>query len=496
MLAAILLIHSVAVPGTNLQVSLRTQVGREYDAGAIRSDVRTLWSLGQFHDIRVETRNSGQGADVVFHVTPEPQYALRDIRLKPNTFGIQLTMPPGTMLTRPRAHELAIAAQHQLSDKGYAKAKVTWNFTPAGAGRYDLLLNVVPGESLRVKATGETWLHPPKVYTAAAIENYSARLQAHYIALGYYDARVTTTVEREGIADGRKKPAKEVGVNFAVTRGDFHRALDMKSMCTCLFDQRRESETRGVLDFSARLDESGVPSADTGKPYTVGRISFLGHPHFSDTLIRRHFLLDEGVPLDYLVLRRSVARLNRANLFENIDERAVHILTDARSGTADIVINLTERRHGAWNFSGPLPLTASIGARLPAWGRGLLELSTYSVSFNLVAYSTILKLTQARRFLPILSVERAFLPGAGWLSGFAIAPQIPWKYQVMNYGFTQFEQRVGPPLAGSRGPDLTVAFQRPSGEATLLCEAPKPRFFVVRTGAGFALHAVRTLASF
>jgi len=174
----------------------------------------------------------------------------------------------------------------------------------------------------------------------------------------------------------------------------------------------------------------------------------------------------------------------------------VRILTDARTGTADIVVQLTERKHGYWNFGGPLPLTASIGARLPAWGRGLLELSTYTVSFNLLAYSSILKLTTARRFLPVLSLERSFLPGAGFLSGFSIAPQIPWKYSLMNYGFTQFEQRVGPPLAGARGPDLIIAFERPGGETALVCEAPKPRFHVARTGAGIALHTARTLASF
>jgi hypothetical protein len=104
-----------------------------------------------------------------------------------------------------------------------------------------------------------------------------------------------------------------------------------------------------------------------------------------------------------MLLRRSVARLNAAGLFDPIDEHGVHILTDARTGIADIVIQLREAKHGRWNFSGPLPLSASIGMRLPAWGRGVLELSTYSVSFNLLAYSTILKLTTARRFFPVLS---------------------------------------------------------------------------------------------
>jgi hypothetical protein len=471
-----------------LEVNLATQVGRPYDAATIDRDVKTLWSLGKFHDIRVETVNSDDGADVVFRVTPEPQYPLRDIRLKPNTFGIQMTMPPGTVLNQARAQELAIAAQRQLNERGYSKAKITWAFSPASAGRYDLLLNVVPGQSLRLKATGEISLHPkPKVYSASAIDNYTARLQSHYIAQGYYDSKVTTSEEIRG---------KDAIVNFSVDRGELHKPIDMKAMCSCLFDQRREAERKGILDFNARLDESGVPQVDLGKPYTVGRITFTGNKHYSDTLVRRHFLLDEGVPLDNMLLRRSVARLNASNLFEPVDEHGVHIITDARTGSADIVITLTERKHNFWNFAGPLPLTASIGARLPAWGRGVLELSTYSVSFNLLAFSSILKLTQARRFLPILSLERSFMPGVGFLSGFSYSPQLPWKYSAMNYGFTQFEQRIGPKLAGIRGPDLVVSFQRPSGEAALLCEAPKPRYHALRTGAMIGLHVVRTLSQF
>ena len=488
MLAAILLIHSVSVPGTTLEVNLATQVGQPYDAATIDRDVKTLWTLGKFHDISVETVNSEEGADVVFHVTREPQYTIRDIRLKPNTFGVQISIPPGTMLTAVQAQQVANSAKKQLNEKGYSTAKITWAFTPVGGGRHDLILNVVPGESPKLKLTGETFLHPrPKAYSAEALDQYSARLQSHYIAQGYYDARVTTNEEIKG---------KEAHVNFVVNRGDLYKPIDMKTVCGCLFDQRREAEKKGILDFNVRMDESLEPQVDLGKPYMVGRISFFGHKRYSDSLIRSHFLLDEGVPLDNMLLRRSVARLNASNLFEPVDEHGVHIITDAKTGTADIVVNLVERKRNYWNFAGPLPLTASLGARLPAWGKGVLELSTYSVSFNLLAFSTILKLTTARRFLPVLSLERSFMPGAGLLSGFAYSPQIPWKYSVMNYGFTQVEQRLTPKLAGARGPDIVIAFQRPKGEAGLLCEAPQPRFRVLRVGATIGLHAVRTLSSF
>ena len=54
--AAALIIHSVAVPGTQLDVKLATQVGQPYDAATVEKDVRYLWSLGRFDDV------SGRGA--------------------------------------------------------------------------------------------------------------------------------------------------------------------------------------------------------------------------------------------------------------------------------------------------------------------------------------------------------------------------------------------------------------------------------------------------
>jgi hypothetical protein len=199
--------------------------------------------------------------------------------------------------------------------------------------------------------------------------------------------------------------------------------------------------------------------------------------------------LDEGVLLDSWLLRQSVVRLNRSGMFEPVDERHVHIATNERTGVADITVSLTERKRGAWSFSGPLPVSASISTRLPRW-------STYVLSFNALAYSTILKLASNRRFLPVLAMERPFTPGGGWLSGFAFAPQLGPQWMALHYAGAQLEGRLGPWLAGTRVPDLTVSMQRPAGEAAgILCEAPQPRLRVVRTGAGVALGLVRTLTN-
>ena len=68
MLATLLLIHSVTLPGAVSGVDLATQVGRPYDSAAVAKDVRTLWNSGRFQDIRVETIERPESADIIFHI--------------------------------------------------------------------------------------------------------------------------------------------------------------------------------------------------------------------------------------------------------------------------------------------------------------------------------------------------------------------------------------------------------------------------------------------
>jgi hypothetical protein len=517
------LVRSVSVPGTNLQVNLATQVGAPYDADAIARDVRYLWSLGRFEDIRVETVEREEGIDVRFVVVIEPRYSLHEIRIEPNTFGVELSLPEGTLLTRRQALELALQAQRQLNERGYRKAKVTYAMAPAGRGQYDLKLTVETGiathikdvqligpcitSSLKPAPAPEPPCSPAKGLsqplrairrsnTPEALDDALARLRSVYIQKGYFDAVLK--------AGESPLTGKDISLRIEVEAG---LQQTPPGACTALFAERRETERQGILDFPVTLAVPAmIVKAAPGKAYTVGRINFIGHPHYTDAAVRRSFLLDEGVPLDQYLLRKSIARLNRTNLFQPIDERQVSVRTNQETGVADVTVHLMERKRGEWSLGGPVgpmslagPLRGSISSRLPPWGRGLLELSTYTLSLNVFAFSRsflpILSVASNKRLFGVVALERPFMPGAGWLSGFAIAPQIRSKASVLSYASTQIHQRLQPLTAGDRGlvPEIQVAVNRPAGDAILFCEPPKPRFGALRTSTGFALHLLGAL---
>ncbi len=169
-----------------------------------------------------------------------------------------------------------------------------------------------------------------------------------------------------------------------------------------------------------------------------------------------------------------------------------------------------ERKRGSWNLSGPVgpasvagPLEASIRTRLPAWGSGLLEASTYTVSLTMFAFVhsflPVLGLPNIP-FIPIAALNRPYTPGEGWKSGFMIVPQLGWQYMVLGYGVSQLQHRLLPVLQGDRGlePELPVTVDTPNSRTTMFCEPPPPRYCAgaERPGDGPAFYRIdgRTLA--
>ena len=361
-------------------------------------------------------------------------------------------------------------------------------------------------------------------YEARAVEADLVRLRSFYFSHAYFDARVrvgdvtldgrdaTLTlnvqsgskyavrrVEIEGIKGGPGDPATDSSGEFPVD-----------ALCRCLLDARRIAESRGYLDFAVELevspvDPSGPTNSETtwvdvtarvrtGSPYVVARIDFSGHHRINESTLRRAMALQERSLFDVGKLRGSLARLNRYGLFEPLEVQDVEVVRNSDTLTADLTIPVRERPGRRWSLSGPLGLTAfgslqaSISARLPAWGRGVLEASTYYLTFNLMGFANpLLPLLPLRaRSSPsaLLVLERPSLPGQALLSGFAISPQLSTRSMLASYGLTHLK-RAGEAALIGEPPDasdllIPISGLRPrrvgggSEEAKLLICNPPP----------------------
>src|ERR1700722_20032655 len=372
-----LVVKSVRVLGTKSAVELKTQVGQMFDSSTIQSDVHRLWSTGRFDDIRVETAPESEGTAVTFHVVEMPQLVLHTLHVEPSTFGLQMSLPEGTPMSRLRAHQIANQAQQDLRSDGFRTATVDYDLVPYIGNKVDLHLNIDAGERIRVKKVefvGDTefdskdlqgalrslkirrvtppipgvwngWrLYPG--YNPEGVEGDLALLRSYYISRGFFDAMVK--LKNVQVADRTAHvsiqvqagqmyhvPAWQVSGNGVMPKGvhPLNSLMRYQNFCSTLFVARRAAEHEGILDFNVNMQVQATPAStkeapeanvvatiERGTPFHVGRMEFIGNRHFSEAAIRGNFLLDEGDLLDEHLLRQSMARLNEANFFAPINE--------------------------------------------------------------------------------------------------------------------------------------------------------------------------------
>jgi hypothetical protein len=260
----------------------------------------------------------------------------------------------------------------------------------------------------------------------------------------------------------------------------------MDELCACLLDLRRSAEAQGRLDFTAEVESAGTGGPldltariSVGSAHAVGRINFTGHSGINDSTLRRAMTIYERDLLDVGQLRRSLARINDIGVFEPLTLADIRVARQDDGVTADLTIPLRARKRRWWSVSGPvLPgigtLRASLSSRLPPWGRGVFEATTYFVSLNVAGFAT-----------PFLALQRPVMPGQELLSGFAVSPVLSPRAMLMHYGRTHLARGIGAMLDGEWIDPLAVPVTSagPLEAEPLICVPPKPRLWWLLRGA-------------
>ena len=380
-----------------------------------------------------------------------------------------------------------------------------------------------------------------KVVRGRAVEAALMRLRSFYVSHGYFDARVgvgSVTVDGgDAILTLEVHPGPKYGVRHieidginddrGATATDSSGDFQVDTLCTRVFDAKRIAESQGRLDFAVELEVShadGPALPDTGRAwvdvtarvrtgsaYTVGRIDFSGHNRINESTLRRAMALQERSPFDVGKLRVSLERLNRSGLLEPLTAGNVEIRRNPDTLTADVTLAVRERRGRRWSLSGPLGpsafglLEATISSRLPPWGRGIFETSTYYLTFSATGFSNPLIRLLPIRVRPsppaLLILERPYLPGQALSSGFALSPQLSARRLLAGYGLTHLDRIAQAALIGepSDSSDLLIPI---SGRQTsgvgglseevslLICNPRAPSHPRLRRGAALAAGLV------
>ena len=189
--------------------------------------------------------------------------------------------------------------------------------------------------------------------------------------------------------------------------------------------------------------------------------------------------------LDVGQLRRSLARINDIGVFEPLTLADISVARRDDGVTADLTIPLRERKRRWWSVSGPMlpglgSLRASLSSRLPPWGRGVFDATTYFVSLNVAGFAK-----------PFLALERPVIPGqelALGLRGLTRAVAAGDADALRTHApRARYERHA-------RWSRWTIRWRcrsrRPGGWRTSrsICVPPKPRLWWLRRGAAAVVN--------
>ncbi|MEJ2110264.1 MAG: outer membrane protein assembly factor BamA, partial [Acidobacteriota bacterium] len=135
---------------------------------------------------------------------------------------------------------------------------------------------------------------------------------------------------------------------------------------------------------------------DTGKQFFVDRIDFEGNTKTRDKVIRREFLIEEGMAFSSRALEQSVLRVNQLGLFEEIKEEDYQVMPDEPTGKVNVNVKVQEKSHQSIGFTGGVSGISGSFIRLNysnktflGWGESLefsfqggTRTTLYSVTFT------------------------------------------------------------------------------------------------------------------
>ncbi len=379
-----------------------THIGDRYDEARLRDDIKAIYAMGYFDDVRVYAGNTAKGKRIVFTVKEKEIINQVTVtgndELKEKEIREVITVAPNTIINERKVKESAAAIRRLYKEKGFSHTKVTTKISRTQQGRVNVEFSIKEGQKLYIrsivfsgnqafsdkelKKTIETserglfsWLTDSGVLHRDVLEQDVGRLAAFYHNRGFVDAKVGEPEIREEedglvitfpIEEGRR-----YGVGTVRITGDLIADVNELLARTALarqpyFSRRvlREDITR-LTDFYAdrgyayadiipRIDKDEAAGRvnvtiqiDKNMLVRVNRIVIKGNTRTRDKVIRREMQIKEQEIFNASALRKSSERLRRLDFFEDVEISPEPAASD---DILDIIVRVKEKPTGTFSI--------------------------------------------------------------------------------------------------------------------------------------------------
>ena len=382
--------------------NISSRSGDFYEPEKLRNDIKNIFKMGYFDDVRLNVEDTEKGKKIIFEVKEKPVISLVTIsgqdELKEEDIREVISIMPNTILNPNRIREAVENIQSLYKSKGFYNTEVTTELTYPKPDRVNVQLVIDEGKKvfikdiefagndsfkdsklLKVMGTKEkgllSWFDDSGVLNREMLEQDAARISGFYNHHGYIESQVG---KPEVIQDGKWLYIKieiSEGNRYRVGNIDFSGDLiDSKEELLYLLkigdDEylSRNTLRSDILRLNDYYAENGyafaeaTPSINTNKEEKVvdvnihinkgdlvyiNRISIKGNTRTRDKVIRRDLLVSEQGIFDSKALRMSHQRLQRLDFFEEVSITPVPTNDTSKM---DLTVEVKEKPTGSFSI--------------------------------------------------------------------------------------------------------------------------------------------------
>ena len=396
------------VDADSVLAKIQSASGKPYSRKVASDDLKTIYGMGYFDDIRVEaTPVAGTSqVNLTFYLTEKP--TLRNIRFKGNSKTFKdgelqenMTLRTGAVLNVFTLQQNISRIETMYKEKNYHNVSVSYKLIPVeDRNQVDLEVTIVEGGRVRVK---EIRFEGNKTFTDKQIRKLMrtkessmfsfvteagslkpdeldqdmANIETFYTTKGYVNAKVADPdirFEEDGIFVTVKiEEGEQYTVGNVTITGD--EVIPFGTMLTRInlkpgapFD--RNMIRNDILTLKDIAGDEGFANAQVapnvgnptpervvdvsyeirkGNPVYFDRIEVTGNTSTRDKVIRRELRIYEGELFRGTDLKRSIQNLQRLDYFEDVQ---VEQLPSDKEDHVTLGIEVKEKPTGSFSFGG------------------------------------------------------------------------------------------------------------------------------------------------
>ena len=382
--------------------NIASRTGDLYEAKKLRGDLKNVFKMGYFDDVRLKVTDTEQGKAVIFEVKEKPVISEVTIsgqdELKEDAIREVISVIPNTILNPKKIREAVNNIQALYKSKGFYNTQVTPNLSYPKPDRVNIRFAIEEGKKVFIKEirfAGNTsfkdsklekvmgtkekgwlsWFNDSGVLSQEMLEQDAARITAFYHNNGFIEVKVDKPeiVQEEEwlyitieISEGQRYKVGKVDLS-----GDIIGSKDELLALLKVNDKEyldRSILRKDVLWLNDYYAEQGYafaeanPTINTNKEEKlvdiiinmnkgdlvyINRITIKGNSRTRDKVIRRELLVREKGVFDSKALRLSHQRLQRLDFFEEV---SINPEPTPDKTKMDLVVEVKEKPTGAFSI--------------------------------------------------------------------------------------------------------------------------------------------------